>query len=60
MIESLFFIIIWIIVCIDTAHSYGKSTILWGVILLFLLNGLGFLMLGFGSAEYKGPAAQSA
>lgn len=48
--------IIGIIVSIDLAKSFGKSAA-YGIILLFFLNIIGFLMLGFGSAEYEGPAA---
>jgi hypothetical protein len=49
-------VIIWLLVSIDIAQSFGKSAA-WGVILLFLLNGLGFLILGFSDAQYVGPAA---
>jgi len=49
-------IIVALLICIDIARSFGKSAA-WGVILLFLLNGLGFLILGFGDARYAGPAA---
>ena len=50
-------IIIWIIVCIDLAKSFGKSTFVWGIILLFFLNAIGYILLGFGDAKYLGPAA---
>ena len=50
-------VVVWAIVCIDVARSFGKDALLWGIILLWLLNGLGFLFLGFGKAEYQGPAA---
>ena len=50
-------IIIWIIVCIDLAKSFGKSTFLWGIVLLFFLNAIGYILLGFGDAKYLGPAA---
>jgi hypothetical protein len=50
-------IVIWIIVCIDLAKSFGKSTFLWGIILLFFLNAIGYILLGFGDAKYLGPAA---
>jgi hypothetical protein len=49
-------VIIWLLGSIDIAQSFGKSAA-WGVILLFLLNGLGFLILGFSDAQYVGPAA---
>ena len=57
MLIPLVNIVIWLIVCIDTAHSYGKSTFLWGIVLLFLLNGIGFIILGWGGDQYEGPAA---
>lgn len=49
-------VVIWLLVSIDIAQSFGKSAA-WGVILLFLLNGLGLLILGFSDAQYRGPAA---
>lgn len=48
--------IIAIIVSIDLAKSFGKSAA-YGIILLFFFNVIGYLMLGFGSAEYEGPSA---
>lgn len=48
--------IIAIIVSIDLAKSFGKSAA-YGIVLLFFLNVIGYLMLGFGSADYKGPSA---
>jgi len=57
MLVPLVNIIIWLIVCIDVAKSFGKDVLLWGIILLWLLNGLGFLLLGFDDSEYQGPAA---
>jgi hypothetical protein len=50
-------IVIWIIVCLDLAKSFGKGAFLWGIILLFFLNVIGYLLLGFGDAKYLGPAA---
>lgn len=49
-------IVVWLIVSMDIAKSFGKSAA-YGIILLFLLSGLGFLILGLGDAQYKGPAA---
>ncbi|MCS6846004.1 MAG: DUF5684 domain-containing protein [Caldilineales bacterium] len=49
-------IVILAIVCLDIAASFGKSAV-FGLVLLFLLSGLGFLILGFGDAQYQGPAA---
>lgn len=48
-------IIIEIIVFLDLAKSFGKST--WFGIGLILLNPIFVLILAFGDAEYKGPAA---
>jgi len=49
-------LVIAILLAIDVAKSFGKSAA-WGVVLLFLLCGLGYLVLGFGKATYVGPAA---
>jgi hypothetical protein len=43
-------------VSIDLAESFGKDT-LFGVILLWFFNIIGYLILGFGDAKYLGPAA---
>jgi hypothetical protein len=47
--------IIWIILCIDVAKSFGKG-VGFGIGLL-LLPIIFFLILGFGSAQYQGPSA---
>jgi uncharacterized membrane protein YhaH (DUF805 family) len=47
--------IIWIILCIDLAKSFGKRSG-FGIGLL-LLPIIFFPILGFGSAQYQGPAA---
>ncbi len=52
-------VIVWAVVCLDIAASFGKGAV-FGLVLLFLLNGLGFLILGFGDAQYQGPAAAKA
>lgn len=52
--------IIAIIVNIDLAKSFGKSAFVWGFLLLTLLNAIGYILLGFGSATYRGPAAANA
>ena len=49
-------VVIALIVAIDMAKSFGQSAV-FGVVLLFLLGGIGYLILGFGSAKYLGPAA---
>lgn len=46
--------IIWAVVCIDVARHFGKDAS-YGLLLLFLLGGIGFLILGFGSAPYRNP-----
>jgi len=45
-----------LIIAMDTAKSFGQSAA-FGIVLLFLLCGVGYLILGFGSARYVGPAA---
>ena len=53
-------LIISIIMAVDLAQSFGKSAA-YGVLLLWLFNVIGYLILGFGDAEYQGPiAAQKA
>ena len=52
-------IAIAIIVAIDIAKSFGQSAV-FGVIFLFLLCGIGYLILGFGNYRYIGPAAAGA
>ncbi len=49
-------IIVYIVVAIDLAKSFGKDA-LYGIILLWLFNVIGYLILGFGDAQYQGPAA---
>ena len=48
--------IVTIIMAIDLAKSFGKDAA-YGIILLWLFNVIGYLILGFGDAEYQGPAA---
>jgi hypothetical protein len=50
--------IIGIIVCIDLAKSFGKGV--GFAIGLILLGVIFFPILGFGSAQYQGPAAGGA
>lgn len=45
-------IVIMIMVAIDIAKAFGRSAA-FGVILLFLLAGIGYLILGFGKATYR-------
>ncbi len=49
-------LIVSIIVAIDLAKSFGKDA-LYGIILLWLFSVIGYLILGYGDAEYQGPAA---
>lgn len=50
------FMIVWIIIALDMAKSFGKSSA-FGIIALWLFSVIGFLILGFGDAKYVGPAA---
>ncbi|MGA3024058.1 MAG: DUF5684 domain-containing protein [Bryobacteraceae bacterium] len=52
-------IVIALLVAIDIAKSFGQSPV-FGVVLLFLLSGIGYLVLGFGNYRYIGPAAATA
>ncbi len=49
-------IVIAVIISMDMAKSFGQSAA-FGIVLLFLLCGVGYLILAFGSARYIGPAA---
>lgn len=49
-------VVIALLLAIDIAKSFGQSAA-FGVILLFLLSGVGYLVLGFGNYRYLGPAA---
>ena len=51
-------IVIVIIVAIDVAKAFGQSAV-FGFFLLFLLCGIGYLILGFGNYRYKGMAASA-
>ena len=48
--------VVSIIMSIDMAKSFGKDAA-YGIILLWLFNAIGYLILGFGNAQYQGPAA---
>ncbi len=52
-------IAIALIVSIDLAKSFGKTAV-WGIILLFFFNAIGYLLLGFGDATYQGPSTSTA
>lgn len=44
-----------IMLAVNLAHAFGKSTA-YGVVLLWLLNSIGMLILAFGDAKYQGEA----
>lgn len=46
-------LIIMIVVAIDIAKAFGQSAA-FGFVLLFLLCGIGYLILGFGDYQYQG------
>lgn len=47
-------IIVALIISIDLAKHFGKSTV-FGVVGLWIFSVIGYLMLGYGDAEYVGP-----
>lgn len=47
-------VVVSIIVAIDVAKAFGKSTA-FGVVGLWLFSLIGYLMLGYGDAKYKMP-----
>ncbi len=49
-------IVIAALVAIDIAKCFGKGAG-FGLILLFLLGGIGYFILGFGNSRYVGKAA---
>jgi hypothetical protein len=49
-------IVVAIIVSIDIAKSFGQGAV-FGIVLIFLLGGLGYLILGLGNYRYLGPSA---
>lgn len=49
-------IVISLIISIDIAKAFGKSSV-FGVVGLFFFSAIGYLMLGFGKAQYQGAAA---
>ena len=46
--------VVMLLVLMDLAKSFGQSA---AFVVLFLLGGIGYLMLGFGKYQYVGPAA---
>lgn len=51
--------VVWILIAIDMGKSFGKDT-LFSLILLWLFTPIGYLILGFGDAQYQGPATKQA
>jgi hypothetical protein len=47
--------VVAILLSIDIAKAFGQSPV-FGIVLLFLLGGIGYLVLGFGNYRYVGPA----
>ncbi|MBM3810506.1 MAG: hypothetical protein FJW20_02605 [Acidimicrobiia bacterium] len=47
------------IVAIDIAKSFGQSAV-FGIFLLLIFNGIGYIVLGFGNYKYLGPAGARA
>ena len=47
-------IVIMLMVAMDMAKAFGQSQV-FGIVLLFLLGGIGYLVLGFGNYRYIGP-----
>ncbi len=52
-------LIIMLLMAIGIAQAFGRSTA-FGVIMLFFLGIIGYLILGFGSSKYVGAAAAAA
>lgn len=50
-------VIVHIVVAVDSAKSFGKSAT-FGVVGLWLFSFIGYLILGFGDATYKGPSVK--
>ena len=48
--------IVFLFVAIDLAKSFGKDAV-FGVLGLWFFSIIGFAILGFGQAQYRGPAA---
>ena len=51
--------VVALIVALDVAKAFGQSAV-FGFFLLFLFGGIGYLILGFGNYQYRGPAAAMA
>ncbi|ANZ37919.1 hypothetical protein BBK82_19515 [Lentzea guizhouensis] len=49
-------IVVFAFLAIDIAKSFGKDTV-FGIVGLWLFSIVGFAILAFGGAQYRGPAA---
>ncbi len=52
-------IVVGIVVALDIAKAFGQSA-MFGFFLLFLFAMIGYLILGFGNYQYRGPAKSMA
>lgn len=52
-------LVVAVMIAIDLAKAFGQSAV-FGVVLLFLLGGIGYLVLGFGNYRYLGVPARAA
>jgi hypothetical protein len=59
MIIPLVNIVIAALVAIDIAKAFGQSAA-FGILLLFLLSGIGYVILGYGNYKYVGPVKAAA
>jgi hypothetical protein len=50
--------VVSLVVSIDVAKSFGKST-LFGVVGLWIFSVIGYMILGYGDAIYRGPSASA-
>lgn len=48
-------IIVSLLIAIDVAKAFGKDVV-YGVVLLWFFQAIGYLLLGFGDAQYIGPS----
>ena len=59
MLIPLVNIVFILLLSIDVAKCFGQSAV-FGVVLIFLLGGIGYVILGFGDYRYVGPVAATA
>lgn len=52
-------VVVLAILSIDIAKSFGKDAV-FGIVGLWLFGIIGYAILGFGNAQYRGPAALAA